>query len=145
MRWSIFPLKAGKSSRNKTTKKQRKMKKKVFAALVGAVLVLSSFTVAKGSVGELVDYSLNQAVSQKVISETERQQLVESGIIDVAYETFTNTKGDAKATVNAVADKLVEQGYFSSRAAAKKEAKRMAENARKNDSLAKKLYQYLGI
>jgi len=121
------------------------MKKKVFVALVGAVLVLSSFTVAKGSVGELVDYSLNQAVNQKVISETERQQLVESGIIDVAYETFTSSKGDAKATVNAVADKLVEQGYFSSRAAAKKEAKRMAEKARKNDRLAKKLYQYLGI
>jgi len=121
------------------------MKKKVFVALTGAVLVLSSFTVASGSVGELVDYSLNRAVNQKVISESERQQLEESGIIDVAYETFTSTKGDAKATVNAVADKLVEKGYFSSRAAAKKEAKRMAEKARKNDKLAKQLYQYLGL
>jgi len=121
------------------------MKKKVFVALAGAVVVLSSFTVAKTEIGQLVDLSLDQAVSQRVISEKERQQLLESGVIDVAYETFVQTKGDAKATVDAVADRLVEKGYFSSRAAAKKEAKRLAEKARKNGSLAQKVYRYLGL
>jgi len=121
------------------------MKKKVFLALASAVIVLSSFTVAKSEIGSLVDYSLNQAVTHRVISAQERQQLIDSGILDVAYDTFMQTKGDAKATVNAVADKLVEQGYFSSRAAAKKEAKRLAEKARKDDGLANKVYRYLGI
>jgi len=121
------------------------MKKKVFVALACAVLVFSSFTVANGEIGTLVNYSLNQAVSQNVISESERQQLIDSGIIDAAYDTFMNTHGDAKATVNAVADKLVEKGYFSSRSEAKKEAKRLVERARKDDSLAAKIYRYLGI
>jgi|GEM_PF-2189326 len=121
------------------------MKKKVFVALAGAVLILSSFTVTKSEIAELVDYSLDQAVAGQMMSSAERQQLIESGIITVAYEKFVETKGDAKATVNAVADKLVEQGYFSSRNAAKKEAKRLAEKARKDNDLANKVYRFLGL
>jgi len=114
-------------------------------ALAGAVVLLSSFTLTSNEIGDLVDYSLNQAVTQKVMTSQERKQLEESGLIDVACETFLQTKGDAKATVNAVADKTVELGYFSSRSEAKKEAKRLAERARKDDSLAKRVYRYLGL
>jgi len=121
------------------------MKNLVFVALFGAMLVFNSFTVAKGDVKTMMKESLNYAVDQKLITETERKQLVESGIVDVACETFFRTKGDVKATVNAVADRLVEQGYFSSRSEAKRVAKTMIERARKDEALVKKMYSILGI
>lgn len=121
------------------------MKKMYVSALIGAILLLSSFTVAKSESSEIVNIALNRAVNQKIISEQERQQLIDSEILDVAYKTFVQTKGDAKATVDAVADQLVNKGYFSSRRQAKAFAKKSLEQIRKDSNLAQKVYHYLGL
>lgn len=121
------------------------MKKMYVTTLLGATLLLSSFTVAKNESSEIVNIALNKAVSQKIISEQERQQLIDSEILDVAYNTFIQTKGDTKATVDAIADQLVKKEYFSSRRQAKSFVKKSLEQIRKNGSWAQKVYRYLGL
>jgi len=121
------------------------MKKKMYVALAGVVLVLCSFTVAQNQIDAVVEKSLDQAIAEKVITPTERDQIVESGVINVAYETFFSTQGDTQATVNAVADKLVELGYFKSRAQAKAVARKTLDQIRHDDSLCRKAYSILGL
>ena len=121
------------------------MKKKVFVALAGAVVLFSSFTIAKDEIAGLVDKSLNQAVSENVITDSERQEIEKSGILSTAYESFFQTGGDVKQTVDAVANSLVEQGYFSSSDAAKQTARKTLDQARHDESLVQKVYNILGL
>lgn len=112
---------------------------------MGAIVLLSSFMPAKSEKNSVAGMVLDRAVKENVISRKLRQQIVDSEAIDVACQTFVSTKGDAKATVDAVADQLVKKGYFKNRSQAKAYAKRALERARKSDTVAQKVYRYFGL
>jgi len=50
-----------------------------------------------------------------------------------------------KQTVDAVANSLVEQGYFTSSDAAKQTARKTLDQARRDESLVQKVYNILGL
>lgn len=125
------------------------MKKYIISAVV-AVLVLSSFAASPEKkeqtvVREAAELALNRAVSEGLITSSEEERFLRSGILEEATNTLIATHFDVAAAVDKAAERAVEEGYFKNKKQAKRTLRQAIEKVRKSESFWEKAYRMMGI